>query len=176
MAIGERIHFLRNLRGMTQKYLGVMVGFPEKSADVRMAQYETGSRTPKAEITTELARVLEVSPNALTIPDIDTNIGLMHTLFALEDIYGLSVSESNGEICLKLNASKNGNSQELYRMLAAWKEQADMLNDGEIDKERYDDWRYNYPALEKAGEWGKVPSEEFSDAMVEAFKDQLAKD
>lgn len=28
MAIGERIHFFRLLRGMTQKYLGTAVGFP----------------------------------------------------------------------------------------------------------------------------------------------------
>ena len=48
MAIGERIHFFRTLRGMTQKYLGMAVGFPERSADVRLAQYETGTRTPKA--------------------------------------------------------------------------------------------------------------------------------
>ena len=41
MAIGERIHFFRILRGMTQKYLGTIVGFPERSADVRLAQYET---------------------------------------------------------------------------------------------------------------------------------------
>ena len=47
MAIGERIHFFRTLRGMTQKYLGMAVGFPERSADVRLAQYETGTRTPK---------------------------------------------------------------------------------------------------------------------------------
>ena len=51
MAIGERIRFFRNLRGMTQKYLGQMVGFPEKTADIRMAQYESGSRSPKAELT-----------------------------------------------------------------------------------------------------------------------------
>lgn len=50
MAIGERIRFFRNMKGITQKYLGMVVGFPERSADVRMAQYETGSRTPKAEI------------------------------------------------------------------------------------------------------------------------------
>lgn len=37
MAIGERIHFFRLLRGMTQKYLGTIVGFPERSADVRLA-------------------------------------------------------------------------------------------------------------------------------------------
>ena len=42
MAIGERIKYFRNLRGMTQKYLGQIVGFPIKTADVRMAQYETG--------------------------------------------------------------------------------------------------------------------------------------
>ena len=42
MAIGERIRFIRNLRGMTQKWLGQAVGFPPKTADVRMAQYESG--------------------------------------------------------------------------------------------------------------------------------------
>lgn len=89
MAIGERIRFLRNLKGMTQKWLGIAVGFPEKTADIRMAQYESGSRTPKADLTQSLAQVLEVSPLALTVPDIDSELGLMHTLFTLEDIYGL---------------------------------------------------------------------------------------
>ena len=79
MAIGERIHFFRLLRGMTQKYLGMTLGFPEKSADVRLAQYETGSRTPKADLTAALAQVLDVSPHALSVPDIDSYVGLMHT-------------------------------------------------------------------------------------------------
>ena len=94
MAIGERIHFFRLLRGMTQKYLGTAVGFPERSADVRLAQYETGSRKPKADLTAALAQVLDVSPQALDVPDIDSYIGLMHTLFTLEDVYGLTVSEA----------------------------------------------------------------------------------
>ena len=29
MAIGERIRFFRTLRGMTQKRLGMLLGFPE---------------------------------------------------------------------------------------------------------------------------------------------------
>ena len=82
MAIGERIRFIRNLKGMTQKYLGQIIGFPEKTADIRMAQYESGTRTPKADVTEALAKALDVSPAALAVPDIDTNIGLMHTLFA----------------------------------------------------------------------------------------------
>ena len=80
MAIGERIHFFRMMRGMTQKYLGMALGFPEKSADVRLAQYENGFRTPKADVTAALAQALDVSPKALDVPDIDSYVGLMHTL------------------------------------------------------------------------------------------------
>ena len=85
MAIGERIHFFRTLRGMTQKHLGRLLGFPEKSADVRLAQYEVGARKPKADLTAALAKALDVSPQALDVPDIDSDAGLMHTLFALDD-------------------------------------------------------------------------------------------
>lgn len=80
MAIGERIRFFRNLCGMTQKYLGQVVGFPKKTADIRMAQYEFGSRTPKADLTNKLAEVFDISPQALSVPDIDSYIGLMQTL------------------------------------------------------------------------------------------------
>ena len=30
MAIGERIHFFRTMRGMTQKYLGMAAGLPRE--------------------------------------------------------------------------------------------------------------------------------------------------
>ena len=59
------------------------------------------------ELTAALAQALDVSPHALDVPDIDSYIGLMHTLFTLEDLYGLTVSESaDGEICLKVDTSK----------------------------------------------------------------------
>lgn len=51
MAMGERLRFFRKLRGMKLKELGLQLGFPEKSADVRMAQYESETRTSKAELT-----------------------------------------------------------------------------------------------------------------------------
>ncbi len=133
MAIGERIRFFRNKKGVTQKYLGQVVGFPERSADVRMAQYETGSRTPKADLTRTLAGFFEVSTDALTVPDIDSDIGLMHTLFALEDIRGLTVGEIDGEICLKLDKCKT--YVDMLEMLSAWAEQAKKLEAGEITKE-----------------------------------------
>lgn len=176
MAIGERIHFFRLLRGMTQKYLGTAVGFPEKSADVRLAQYETGTRTPKADLTAALAQVLDVSPQALSVPDIDSYIGLMHTLFTLEDNYGLTVSEADGEICLKVNKDKGKDAAELLKMLCAWKERADKLSSEEISREEYDRWRYNYPKYDASQIWAKVPSQELSDAFVDAFKNKLKND
>ena len=176
MAIGERIHFFRLLRGMTQKYLGTAVGFPERSADVRLAQYETGSRKPKADLTAALAQVLDVSPQALDVPDIDSQIGLMHTLFTLEDVYGLTVSEADGEVCLKVDKDNGKEAYELLQMLHAWKEQADRLSAGEISKDDYDRWRYYYPKYDTSQLWAKVPSQELSDTLVEAFQDKLKKD
>lgn len=173
MAIGERIHFFRILRGMTQKYLGTIVGFPERSADVRLAQYETGTRKPKAELTAALAQALDVSPHALDVPDIDSYIGLMHTLFTLEDIYGLTVSEADGEVCLKVDKNKEKDAHELLKMLYAWKEQGDKLSSEEISREEYDNWRYHYPKFDTTQRWAKVPSQELSDALIEAFKDKL---
>ena len=173
MAIGERIHFFRIMRGMTQKYLGMLVGFPERSADVRLAQYETGSRKPKAELTAALAQALDVAPQALDIPDIDSQIGLMHTLFALEDIYGLTISETDGEVCLKISKDKGKAAEELLQMLTAWQEQAAKLTTEEISREEYDQWRYNYPKFDTTQQWANVPSKELSDALVKTFKDKL---
>lgn len=176
MAIGERIHFFRIMRGMTQKYLGMLVGFPERSADVRLAQYETGSRKPKAELTAALAQALDVAPQALDIPDIDSQIGLMHTLFALEDIYGLAISETDGEVCLKISKDKGKAAEELLQMLTAWQEQAAKLTTEEISREEYDQWRYNYPKFDTTQQWANVPSKELSDALVKTFKDKLKTD
>ena len=148
MAIGERIRFFRNLRGMTQKYLGQVVGFPEKTADIRMAQYESGSRTPKAEMTENLAGALGVSPLALSVPDIDSYLGLMHTLFALEDIYGLKIDKLDDEVCIRLDKNRGTSYISLLERFTAWQKEAEKYRNGEISKEEYDHWRYTYPEVE----------------------------
>ena len=148
MAIGERIRFIRNLRGMTQKYLGIQVGFPEKTADIRMAQYESGSRTPKADLVSELAKVFDVSPQALTVPDIESYNGIMHTLFTLEDLYGIRIDKIDSELCIRLDKGMGANYITMFEMFSAWQEQAEKLKNGKITKEEYDQWRYTYPQEE----------------------------
>ena len=173
MAIGERIRFFRNLRGMTQKYLGTVVGFPEKTADIRMAQYESGSRTPKSDLTENLAGVLGVSPLALSVPDIDSYLGLMHTLFTLEDRYGLTIEKGENGVSMRVDSRKGKDAAELSEMINAWAEQAEKYHNGDISREDYDKWRYNYPKYDENSGYVKVPSQGLSDAIVKIIKDQL---
>ena len=173
MAIGERIRFIRNLRGMTQKYLGTLAGFPEKTADIRMAQYESGTRTPKEALTGTLAGALDVSPLALDVPDIDSYLGLMHTLFTLEDLYGLTVENRDGEVLLRFDPRKGRDASNISEMVNAWAAVAEKYRAGELTRDEYDRWRYNYPQYDDTQTWGRVPSRELSDAMVNAFKNRM---
>ena len=166
MAIGERIRFIRNLRGMTQKYLGTVVGFPEKTADIRMAQYEAGTRTPKEDLAKALAGALDVSPLALNVPDIDSYFGLMHTLFALEDRYGLTIDTRDGEVLFRIDPRKGKDAARISELVCAWAAVAEKYHAGEISRDEYDKWRYYYPQYDDTQITAKVPSQELSDAMV----------
>jgi len=66
MQIGQRIKQARKHRGLTQKDLGLMVGFDEKNADVRIAQYESEVRTPKPEMRDKIAKALDMDVNGAT--------------------------------------------------------------------------------------------------------------
>lgn len=176
MAIGERIRFIRNLRGMTQKYLGTLVGFPEKTADIRMAQYEAGTRTPKEDLTKALAGALDVSPLALDVPDIDSYFGLMHTLFALEDRYGLTIETRDGEVLFRIDPRKGKDAARISELVCAWAAVAEKYHAGEISRDEYDKWRYYYPQYDDTQITAKVPSQELSDAMVNALKSKTKKD
>ena len=93
-----------------------------------------------------------------------------------EDVYGMTVSEVDGKVCLKVSKDKGKGAYELLQMLYAWKEQAHKLSAGEISRDDYDRWRYYYPKYDITQLWTKVPSQELSDTLVEAFQDKLRKD
>lgn len=118
-----------------------------------------------------MAHILDVSPRAITVPEIDSYIGLMHTLFALEDMYGLKIGEIDGEVCLRLDKSTGSTYSTMFAMFHAWQEQAARLERGEITKEEYDQWRYKYPEYDTVKHQHKVvPSQELSDYLVASLE------
>ena len=169
MAIGQRIKYFRNRIGMTQKQLGEQLGFMGKTSDVRMAQYESEARVPKIDLVKQMSQIFDINTHALTVPDIDTHIGLMHTLFALEDMYGIKIGEIDGELCLRLDR-EHREYQHLFEPFHTWQQMAAKLESGEISQEEYDNWRYNYPELDTSEIRAKVPSLELSDELIKALK------
>jgi len=142
--IGKRIKYIRKLRNKTQKWLGMAVGFSEKTADIRIAQYESGIRSPKQKLVTDIATALSVSPHTLSTPEIDNPAGLMHMFFVLEDMYGFHVREIDGELYLSSSNGTDEENQSVRDILCMWSEMAAMLESGVICREEYNNWRYNF--------------------------------
>lgn len=118
-----------------------------------------------------LANVLEVSPLALNIPDIDSDLGFIHTFFAIEDIHGVRAEKHGEEVHIVFDGSKRTMDESIFKMLSAWADQAEKLRNGEISKEQYDHWRYTFPAEDTTQRWAKVPSQELSDLLIAALKE-----
>ena len=158
MAIAERINYFRNKCGMTMKYLGQRLGYAEKSADVRVAQYESGNRKPKEDTIHALAEIFDVAPAALDVPDIDSYIGIMHTLFVLEDQYDLSADLIDGEPVLRFGTDIKKRDC-LWNLFTSWAAEAARYRAGEISEEDYNAWRYHYPKFDKGNIWAEVPQD-----------------
>ncbi len=145
MAIGERIRWFRKAKNMTQKELGIKMGFNERNADLRVGQYETGQRNPKPDMVKELAQIFGVASESISVPDIDSYIGLMHTLFTLEDRYGLTVTMLDGEVCIKQDMNHPNYDMSVADDLRSWYAIKSKLASGSILTAEYDQWRYSYP-------------------------------
>ena len=139
MNFGKRLNSFRTQAGLSQKELGVRLGYPASTAEVRVAQYESGGRHPRKETVDSMANALGISPHALTVPAIESDTELMHLLFALEDEYRLKPSLVFGTFCLHMDRSTDS----FLPVLEEWCRQAGRLERGEISQEEYDLWRYN---------------------------------
>lgn len=104
------------------------------------------------------------------MPDIDTYIGLIHTLFALEYMYGLKIGEIDGEICLSLEKSDYFTYNFMLKMFGAWQQQAAKLENDQISKEQYNECRYKYLELDIYKHWEKVPSQAVNDILMQELE------
>lgn len=150
MSIGIKIRGLRKLKGYTQKEFGLLLGFSEETADVRVTQYETGTRVPKADVVQKMAEILEVNPNyLLAVAPIELE-EIMRVLFFLDeyknvDLYAQEVVTGSGKEMKKITLSIEG----MNYFLGQWYEKQKELKKGLIIEEEYFKWKTNWKANDK---------------------------
>ena len=148
MAVHDRIKRIRNMRGLTQKELGVAVGFDESTADVRVAQYESGTRTPKEDLLRKIAEVLDVNYRSLYEPTLYAVEDVMYTLFELDEHYPISlheVTDTRDPIEPQNHIAVSFNVHLLDSFFAEWQQRKKDLADGCISKAEYMEWKINWP-------------------------------
>lgn len=147
MKLGARIRKIRMFRNITQKELGCRLGYGENSADVRIAQYESGQRTPKQETLIRIAEILEVDVRNFLSPGIATMDELMETLFWMDEenrglfhLFLLNDSESE-TVGITMRDKKT------MSYLQEWMGKKQKLGDGRITEEEYLEWKLHWPRI-----------------------------
>ena len=71
MKLGEKIRYFRRKKELTQKKLGILLGFSESNADTRISQYEAGIRKPSYFVLQNLSHQLDVAMHT-ELPDAES--------------------------------------------------------------------------------------------------------
>lgn len=167
MTIGERIRRIRTFRNVTQYDLGVAVGFPEKNADVRISQYESGYRVPKQETLDKIAEVLHCNRLNFYTVSPGTAEDIMFTFFWLDEdnrsLFRLFRLERNkgkanhsDDRCVRYNDSDDWPAHPpvalwfdyplVDRFMSEWCLRKQQLKDKMISENEYFEWKLNWPA------------------------------
>ena len=137
MYFGNTLKEIRQYRGYTQKELGILMGFKESTADVRIAQYEAGTRFPKEDGILKLAEILKVQPSVLTTPDIPDNTAMTQLIMALDEYPNIDLDiEEDGTVKIKVKGM-----EEHFKL---WREKRLEMMSNELPEELYTEWLLNW--------------------------------
>jgi len=136
MKIGERIQKVRKIKGMTQRELGLEMGFPYMSADVRIAQYENSMRIPKQDTIDRIGKILQVNPDYLSGPKGDSAEDITRFFFDLEDLgYHIEIHRHKGKMSLIISGPQ------ITGPLKEWRRIMSRISKGELSGRDYQLWK-----------------------------------
>ena len=139
MTIGEKIRKFRLEKNLTQKELAIMC----RNSESAIRNYELGNRTPNMDQLQVIADALQINVYALADPSINSYTGAIHTLFAMEEAYGLHpITDEDGQIYLTVDYQKGGALQD---SIVAWGNMYEKLKKENISVEKYNAWLASYP-------------------------------
>ncbi len=166
MTIGDKIKIIREFRGMTQKELGIELGFSPKTAQIRVAHYETGFRVPKKDIVIKLCDALNIHPFTLGTDYESEFVHLMETLFWTEEEMQGRMHIALAELDPKMKCADDemevryGTGEEWKNLYPAmiwfedttismyfkdWALKKRELAKGKITQEQYFEWKLQWP-------------------------------
>lgn len=166
MTVGKRIKIIRKFRGMTQKELGMAIGFDSKTASARIAQYESNYRIPKRSLLDKIAIALHVDrQNFYTIAP-GCAEDYMRTFFWLDEenpgvirLFQLvpnPIESSTEDTAVRYNATFDWPSVPPVCMyfeyflvdefLQEWLLRQQELQAEKITEDEYFEWKLNWPS------------------------------
>ena len=138
MKLGEKIKLVRIHRGLTQRELGERLHLDGNAAN-RIAQYESGFRTPKESRIKEIARALNIrEENFFTRAETPEDI--IRILIWYDWEHGCGGSVPIDAILLF------DDFEEVGYFLKEWYSQKKRLRTREITRERYFEWMLQWPS------------------------------
>lgn len=148
MTLGEKIKKFRTLNDLTQKELGIEVGFSAVTADSRIRKYESDLMAPKKDIKDKLIAALDIDDSALSETDISSAEDVIHLFFELEENFGMEVDKRNGKIYLSFDDSNN-KIRTLITYLNLWQTQKSIMlpdakNSTASELTEYEKWKSRF--------------------------------
>ena len=137
MDTGSRIKLVREHRGLTQQKLGEMLGYGKSSAN-RIAQYEMGYRSPKANRLKEIAKAMNIREEIFLMPD-ETPIDLLRIL---QLATSRTANTPPGKTVSPIIYSEQ---LPLNRLLLDWADQKHSLSVRKITRADYLEWMLQWP-------------------------------
>ena len=137
MKLGEKIKLVRKHRGLTQRELGERLHLDGNAAN-RIAQYESGFRTPKESRTKDIAKALNVrEENFFTRAETPEDIIRLMIWYDWE--HGCGGSVPIDTILLF------DNFEEVEKLLKEWYSQKEKLRARTITGAEYLEWMLQWP-------------------------------
>lgn len=137
MKLGEKIKLVRKHRGLTQRELGERLHLDGNAAN-RIAQYESGFRTPKESRTKDIAKALNVrEENFFTRAETPEDIIRLMIWYDWE--HGCGGSVPIDTILLF------DNFEEVEKLLKEWCSQKEKLRARTITRAKYLEWMLHWP-------------------------------
>ena len=149
MTLGEKIKKYRLMKNLTQKDLGIKVGFSAATADSRIRKYEKDIMAPKNDIRQKIADALDIDLSALSDINIESYEDIMQILFLFVENLGMEIERKDGKTHLIFD-DNNKDIEKFISYLYIWHSQkknlistSDTISTEEMYK--YKIWKSRFP-------------------------------